>query len=90
MDPLENYKLQRTDRLTSEQRDRAGEQWSKGEEVGDDREGNQSNTSANCGEFCCEFLDKMYHGGKFKQATHYDTLNGERNVEKYKSRWGLL
>ena len=29
----------------------------------------QNNTSANCGEFCCEFLDKMYHGGKFKEAT---------------------
>ena len=50
----------------------------------------QSNTSANCGEFCCQFLDKMFHGGKFRQATFYDTINGEKNVDKYKSKWGLI
>jgi hypothetical protein len=38
----------------------------------------QSNTSANCGEFCCQFLDKMFHGGAFRQATFYDTINGEK------------
>lgn len=50
----------------------------------------QSNTSANCGQFCCQFLDKMYHGGSFKQATFYDTTNGEKSVDKYKSKWGLI
>lgn len=50
----------------------------------------QSNTSANCGQFCCQFLDKMYHGGSFKQATFYDTTNGEKSVNKYKSKWGLI
>ena len=50
----------------------------------------QNNTSANCGQFCCQFLDKMYHGGSFKQATQYDTINGEKSVDKYKSKWGLI
>ena len=50
----------------------------------------QSNTSANCGQFCCQFLDKMYHGGTFRQATYYDCINGEKDVNKYKSKWGLL
>jgi len=50
----------------------------------------QNNTSANCGQFCCQFLDKMYHGGSFKQATLYDTINGEKSVDKYKSKWGLI
>ena len=50
----------------------------------------QSNTSANCGQFCCQFLDKMYHGGTFRQATYYDCINGEKDITKYKSKWGLL
>ena len=50
----------------------------------------QSNTSSNCGEFCCQFLDKMFHGGKFRQATFYDSINGEKSVKKYRSKWGLL
>ena len=50
----------------------------------------QNNTSANCGQFCCQFLDKMFHGSPFKQATFYNTINGEKNVEHYKSKWGLL
>ena len=50
----------------------------------------QSNSSANCGQFCCRFLDKMYHGGTFRQATYYDCINGEKDITKYKSKWGLL
>ena len=50
----------------------------------------QNNTSANCGQFCCQFLDKMFHGSPFKQATFYNTINGEKNVEHYKSKWGLV
>jgi hypothetical protein len=45
---------------------------------------------ANCGEFCCQFLDKMFHGGAFRQAPFYDIINGEKNVDKYKSKWGLI
>ena len=41
----------------------------------------QSNTTATCGAFALKFLDDMYHGKKFKEATGYDDhVNGEKDI----------
>ena len=51
----------------------------------------QSNTTSTCGAFALKFLDDMYHGKKFKEATGYDDhINGEKDINKYISRWNLI
>jgi hypothetical protein len=53
--------------------------------------------TANCGWFCCKFIDDMMNGKKFKEATGWDVVNGECGVENYKEkhgcnpeRWGCI
>ena len=51
----------------------------------------QSNTTSTCRAFALAFLDNMYHGKKFKEATGYDDhINGEKDINKYISRWNLI
>ena len=51
----------------------------------------QSNTTATCGAFALKFLDDMYHGKKFKEATGYDDhVNGEKDIKRYISRWPYI
>ena len=51
----------------------------------------QSNTTATCGAFALKFLDDMYHGKKFKEATGYDDhVNGEKDIKRYISHWSYI
>ncbi len=51
----------------------------------------QSNTKATCGAFALKFLDDMYHGKKFKEATGYDDhVNGEKDIKRYISHWSFI
>jgi hypothetical protein len=51
----------------------------------------QSNTTATCGAFDLKFLDDMYHGKKLKEATGYnDHVNGEKDINRYISRWAYI
>ena len=50
----------------------------------------QSSKSSNCGDFCCKWVDKMWSGQKFKEATKYNAVNGEKDIEKYKIKWNLI
>ena len=50
----------------------------------------QSSKSANCGDFCCKWVDAMWSGKPFKEATKYNAINGEKDIEKYKMKWNLI
>jgi hypothetical protein len=50
----------------------------------------QSSKSANCGDFCCKWVDAMWSGKPFKEATKYNVVNGEKDIEKYKMKWNLI
>ncbi len=41
----------------------------------------QSSKSANCGDFCCKWVDAMWNGKPFKEATKYNVVNGEKDIE---------
>ena len=52
----------------------------------------QSNTTATCGRFALRFIADMYAGKKFKVATRFsdDSIDGEKSIRKYISRWSYI
>lgn len=49
----------------------------------------QKNSSSNCGWFACSFLISMYSGKKWVDASGWnDAINGERDIERFKSQHG--
>ncbi len=50
----------------------------------------QSNTSANCGEFAVRFLIDRFRGKHFKECTDYDEhIKGEKDIEAWKLKHNI-
>ena len=52
----------------------------------------QSNTSATCGPFALRFIADMYENKTFKVATRFidDSIDGEKSIRKYISKWRYI
>lgn len=51
---------------------------------------NQSYKADTCGFHCMMFLDKMFNGYSFKEATDHNTVEGEKKVEEVKNKFGYI
>ena len=52
----------------------------------------QADDSSTCGLFALKFIADMYAGHTFKVATRFtdDSIDGEKSIRKYISRWGYV
>ena len=52
----------------------------------------QANDTSTCGPFALKFIADMYAGKQFKVATRFtdDSIDGEKSIRKYISRWGYV
>ena len=52
----------------------------------------QANDSSTCGAFALRFIADMYTGNTFKVATRFtdDSIDGEKSIRKYISKWGFI
>ena len=52
----------------------------------------QADDSSTCGPFALKFIADMYANKNFKVATRFidDSINGEKSIRKYISRWNYI
>ena len=52
----------------------------------------QANDTSTCGPFALRFIADMYAGHAFKDATRFtdDSIDGEKSIRKYISRWNYI
>jgi hypothetical protein len=52
----------------------------------------QADDTSTCGPFALKFIADMYAGKQFKVATRFtdDSIDGEKSIRKYISRWNYI
>ena len=52
----------------------------------------QADDTSTCGPFALKFIADMYAGKQFKVATSFtdDSIDGEKSIRKYISRWNYI